>query len=168
MDKPLERPNPTKCQSIPFTFPKSCKQPLLFSKTSLKINQQTIPKTNSVRYLGNTFSSTCTLHADLNITLKKTRNRANLLYIIKERDDTLALLAAANDRTHLEEDEDDREMAVSSSDSPGPESTQAEPSTSVEETVEPANGAPFKEVRCCNRHPEPQNQTSGPSREPPL
>jgi hypothetical protein len=121
-----------------------------------------------VRYLGNTFSSTCTLHADLNITLKKARNRANLLYIIKERDDTLALLAAAHDRTCLEEDEDDREMAGSSSDSPGPESAQAEPSTSVEETVEPANGAPFKEVRCCNRHPEPQNQTSGPSREPPL
>jgi hypothetical protein len=79
------KPNPTKCQSILFTFPKACKQPLLFSKIPLKINNQTIPKTNSVRYLGITFSSTCTLHADLNLTLKKARNRANLLYLIRGR-----------------------------------------------------------------------------------
>jgi exonuclease III len=79
------KPNPTKCQSILFTFPKACKQPLLFSKIPLKINNQTIPKTNTVRYLGITFSSTCTLHADLNLTLKKARNRANLLYLIRGR-----------------------------------------------------------------------------------
>jgi hypothetical protein len=35
------KPYPTKCQSILFTFPKACKQPLLFSKISLKINNQT-------------------------------------------------------------------------------------------------------------------------------
>jgi hypothetical protein len=88
----------------------------------------------------------------------------------KERDDTLALLATSDVRSHITEDDDDEdpEMDVSPSTPPSPESDQAEPSTSVEETVEPANGAPFKEVRCCNRHPEPQNQTSGPSREPPL
>jgi hypothetical protein len=79
------KPNPTKCQSILFTFPKACKQPLIFSKIPLKINKQTIPKTNTVRYLGITFSSTCTLHADLNLTLKKARNRANLLYLIRGR-----------------------------------------------------------------------------------
>jgi hypothetical protein len=75
----------------------------------------------------------------------------------KERDDTLALLATSDVRSHITEDDDDEdpEMDVSPSTPPTPESDQAEPSTSVEETVEPANGAPFVEVRYRKRHPSP-------------
>ncbi|KAH0822463.1 hypothetical protein GEV33_000328 [Tenebrio molitor] len=66
----------------------------------------------------------------------------------KERDDTLALLATSDVRSRIEEeDDDDPEMDVSPSTPPSPESDQAEPSTSVEEIVEPENGAPFIEVR---------------------
>jgi hypothetical protein len=91
----------------------------------------------------------------------------------KERDDTLALLATSDVRSHIEEeeddDDDDSEMDVSPSTPPSPESDQAEPSTSVEEIVEPENGAPFIEVRYRKRHPSPhpEPQTSGPDREPP-
>ncbi|KAJ3631880.1 hypothetical protein MTP99_012985 [Tenebrio molitor] len=89
----------------------------------------------------------------------------------KERDDTLALLATSDVRSHIAEDDDDDDpkMKVSPSTPPTPESDQAEPSTSVEEIVEPANGAPFVEVRYRKRHPlpHPKPQTSGPDREPP-
>jgi hypothetical protein len=77
--------NPTKSQSILFTFPKAQKQRKLFTETRLTINRDVIPKSNTVQYLGITVSSTCTLHADLKATLKKARNRANLLYKIRGR-----------------------------------------------------------------------------------
>jgi hypothetical protein len=87
----------------------------------------------------------------------------------KERDDTLALLATSDVRSHIEEEEDDEdddpEMDVSSSDPPTPQPVQAEPSTMVEEAVEPANGADFIEVRRRKRHTD--SQSSGPSRESP-
>jgi hypothetical protein len=89
----------------------------------------------------------------------------------KERDDTLTLLAKSDVRPHITEDDDndDPEIDVSPSTPPTPESDQAEPSTSVKETVEPANGAPFVEVRYRKRHPSPlpEPQSSGPDREPP-
>jgi hypothetical protein len=77
--------NPTKSQSILFTFPKAQKQRTLFTQSRLIINRDVIPKNNNVQYLGITVSSTCTLHADLKATLKKARNRANLLYKIRGR-----------------------------------------------------------------------------------
>jgi hypothetical protein len=77
--------NPTKSQSILFTFPKAQKQRTLFTQSRLVINRDVIPKNNTVQYLGITVSSTCTLHADLKATLKKARNRANLLYKIRGR-----------------------------------------------------------------------------------
>jgi hypothetical protein len=77
--------NPTKSQSILFTFPKAQKQRTLFTQSRLIINRDVIPKNNTVQYLGITVSSTCTLHADLKATLKKARNRANLLYKIRGR-----------------------------------------------------------------------------------
>ncbi|CAH1384442.1 unnamed protein product, partial [Tenebrio molitor] len=58
----------------PIHIPKSMQTTLTFFKNLTQI-----------RYLGITFSSTCTLHADLNITLKKALNRANLLYLIRGR-----------------------------------------------------------------------------------
>jgi hypothetical protein len=77
--------NPTKSLSILFTFPKAQKQRTLFTQSRLIINRDVIPKNNTVQYLGITVSSTCTLHADLKATLKKARNRANLLYKIRGR-----------------------------------------------------------------------------------
>jgi exonuclease III len=74
-----------KSQSILFTFPKAQKQRTLFTQSRLIINRDVIPKNNTVQYLGITVSSTCTLHADLKATLKKARNRANLLYKIRGR-----------------------------------------------------------------------------------
>ncbi|XP_068918450.1 uncharacterized protein [Tenebrio molitor] len=46
---------------------------------------QAIPKLQHIRYLGVTFSKNCTLHQDVKETLKKSRNRANLLYSIRGR-----------------------------------------------------------------------------------
>ncbi|KAH0809453.1 hypothetical protein GEV33_013339 [Tenebrio molitor] len=77
--------NLTKSQSILFTFPKAQKQRTLFTQSRLTINRDVIPKSNTVQYLGMTVSSTCTLQADLKATLKKARNRANLLYKIRGR-----------------------------------------------------------------------------------
>jgi hypothetical protein len=52
--------NPTKSQSILFTFPKARKQRTLFTQSRLTINRDVIPKSNTVQYLGITVSSTCT------------------------------------------------------------------------------------------------------------
>jgi hypothetical protein len=85
----------------------------------------------------------------------------------KERDDTLALLATSDVLSHIEEDDEDDDpvMDVSSSDPPTPKPVQAEPSTMMEEAVEPDNGAGFTEVRRRKGHTD--SQSSGPSRESP-
>jgi hypothetical protein len=51
----------------------------------LLLNNQAIPKLQYIRYLGVTFSKNCTLNEDVKETLKKSRNRANLLYRIRGR-----------------------------------------------------------------------------------
>ncbi|KAH0817421.1 hypothetical protein GEV33_005370 [Tenebrio molitor] len=84
----------------------------------------------------------------------------------KETDDTLALLATSDVRSHIEEeddDDDDPEMDVSPSTPPSPESDQAEPSTSVEEIVEPENGAPFIEDPTGNLHQRFPERSRRPS-----
>jgi hypothetical protein len=53
---------------------------LLFSKTSLKIYNQTIPKTTSVRYLGITFSSTCTALEPTYLYMIRGCNSSTLLH----------------------------------------------------------------------------------------
>jgi hypothetical protein len=92
----------------------------------------------------------------------------------KERAVLLPAARAAKTHPRLEEDENDREMKVSSSEPPTPQSAQAEPYTSVEEVVVPAPQPPFKEVRGKYRKrrtspstPQVQAAKSGPSREPP-
>jgi hypothetical protein len=51
----------------------------------LLLNNQAIPKLQHIRYLGVTFSKNCTLNQDVKETLKKSRNRAYLLYRIRGR-----------------------------------------------------------------------------------
>ena len=78
-------PNPKKSQSILISYPRANTKQLDFSLTKLTLHNQPIPKSKSIKYLGITFSRTCSLLADLELTLKKVRNRANLLSLIRGR-----------------------------------------------------------------------------------
>ncbi|KAJ3617665.1 hypothetical protein MTP99_006763 [Tenebrio molitor] len=55
----------------------------LLQNQNLTLNNSPIPLLQNIRYLGVTFSHNCTLNQDLKETLKKTRNRANLLYRVR-------------------------------------------------------------------------------------
>jgi hypothetical protein len=57
----------------------------LLQNHNLTLNNTPIPLHKNIRYLGVTFSQNCTLNQDLKETLKKTRNRANLLYRVRGR-----------------------------------------------------------------------------------
>jgi hypothetical protein len=57
----------------------------LIQNHNLTLNNTPIPLLKNIRYLGVTFSQNCTLNQDLKETLKKTRNRANLLYRVRGR-----------------------------------------------------------------------------------
>ncbi|RZC42698.1 RVT 1 domain containing protein, partial [Asbolus verrucosus] len=59
----------------------------------LTLNNRLISPSNSVRYLGINFTHTYSLKSDLQITLKKVRNQANLLRQIRSR------LAGCNPQT---------------------------------------------------------------------
>ena len=52
---------------------------------NLTLHNQPMPKLKSIRYPGVTVSQPCSLLADLELTLKKFRNRANLLHLIRAR-----------------------------------------------------------------------------------
>ncbi|KXZ75901.1 hypothetical protein TcasGA2_TC031880 [Tribolium castaneum] len=51
----------------------------------LLLNNQQIPHLKTIKYLGVTFSHACSLAPDIHETLKKVRNRLNLLYLIRGR-----------------------------------------------------------------------------------
>ncbi|KAJ3665383.1 hypothetical protein Zmor_000880 [Zophobas morio] len=78
-------PNPKKSQSILISYPHAIPKQYAFSRTKLTLHNQPIPKQKTIKYLGITFSQTGSLLADLDLTLKKIRNRANLLYLIRGR-----------------------------------------------------------------------------------
>ncbi|KXZ75796.1 Histone H3-like Protein [Tribolium castaneum] len=77
------KPNPTKSQSITMSY--KCSRRALSQPIQLLLNNQQIPHLKTIKYLGVTFSHTCSLAPDINETLKKVRNRANLLYLIRGR-----------------------------------------------------------------------------------
>nr|XP_015840235.1 PREDICTED: uncharacterized protein LOC107399063 [Tribolium castaneum] len=62
-----------------------CSRRALSQPIQLLLNNQQIPHLKTIKYLGVTFSHTCSLAPDINETLKKVRNRANLLYLIRGR-----------------------------------------------------------------------------------
>ncbi|KAJ3631877.1 hypothetical protein MTP99_012982 [Tenebrio molitor] len=57
----------------------------LLQNHNLTLNNTPIPLHKNIRYPGVTFSQNCTLNQDLKETLKKTKNRANLLYRVRGR-----------------------------------------------------------------------------------
>ncbi|CAH1382775.1 unnamed protein product [Tenebrio molitor] len=77
------KPNPLKSQCILMSYPGQKQPQRQFD--NLHINNLPIPKLKTIRYLGVAFSHNCSLHPDVQQTLKKTRNRANLLYHIRGR-----------------------------------------------------------------------------------
>ncbi|KAH0809408.1 hypothetical protein GEV33_013383 [Tenebrio molitor] len=72
------KPNPLKSQCILMSYPGQKQPQRQFD--NLHINNLPIPKLKTIRYLGVAFSHNCSLHPDVQQTLKKTRNRANLLH----------------------------------------------------------------------------------------
>jgi hypothetical protein len=76
------KPNPLKSQSILMSYSGARSR---HQAPHLLLNNQAIPKLQHIRYLGVTFSKNCTLNQDVKETLKKSRNRANLLYRIRGR-----------------------------------------------------------------------------------
>jgi hypothetical protein len=76
------KPNPLKSQSILMSYSGARSR---HRALHLLLNNQAIPKLQHIRYLGVTFSKNCTLNQDVKETLKKSRNRANLLYRIRGR-----------------------------------------------------------------------------------
>jgi hypothetical protein len=74
--------NPLKSQSILMSYSGARSR---HQAPHLLLNNQAIPKLQHIRYLGVTFSKNCTLNEDVKETLKKSRNRANLLYRIRGR-----------------------------------------------------------------------------------
>jgi hypothetical protein len=76
------KPNPLKSQSILMSYSGARSR---HQVPHLLLNNQAIPKLQHIRYLGVTFSKNCTLNQDVKETLKKFRNRANLLYRIRGR-----------------------------------------------------------------------------------
>jgi hypothetical protein len=76
------KPNPLKSQSILMSYSGARSR---HQAPHLLVNNQAIPKLQHIRYLGVTFSKNCTLNQDVKETLKKSRNRANLLYRIRGR-----------------------------------------------------------------------------------
>jgi hypothetical protein len=76
------KPNPLKSQSILMSYSGARSR---HQASHLLLNNQAIPKLQHIRYLGVTFSKNCTLNQDVKETLKKSRNRANLLYRIRGR-----------------------------------------------------------------------------------
>jgi hypothetical protein len=76
------KPNPLKSQSILMSYSGARSR---HQAPHLLLNNQVIPKLQHIRYLGVTFSKNCTLNQDVKETLKKSRNRANLLYRIRGR-----------------------------------------------------------------------------------
>jgi hypothetical protein len=79
------KPNPLKSQSILMTHSRASRTRALIQNHNLTLNNTPIPLLKNIRYLGVTFSQNCTLNQDLKETLKKTRNRANLLYRVRGR-----------------------------------------------------------------------------------
>jgi hypothetical protein len=77
------KPNPLKSQSILMTHSRASRTRSLLQNQNLTLNNSPIPLLQNIRYLGVTFSHNCTLNQDLKETLKKTRNRANLLYRVR-------------------------------------------------------------------------------------
>jgi hypothetical protein len=76
------KPNPLKSQSILMSYSGARSR---HQAPHLLLNNHAIPKLQHIRYLGVTFSKNCTLNQDVKETLKKSRNRANLLYRIRGR-----------------------------------------------------------------------------------
>jgi hypothetical protein len=76
------KPNPLKSQSILMSYSGARSR---HQAPHLLLNNQAIPKLQHIRYLDVTFSKNCTLNQDVKETLKKSRNRANLLYRIRGR-----------------------------------------------------------------------------------
>jgi hypothetical protein len=76
------KPNPLKSQSILMSYSGARSR---HQAPHLLLNNQAIPKLQHIRYLGVTFSKNCTLNQNVKETLKKSRNRANLLYRIRGR-----------------------------------------------------------------------------------
>ncbi|KAJ3641910.1 hypothetical protein Zmor_028380 [Zophobas morio] len=79
------KPNPLKSQSICMTYPGATSKRHKFTQSRLTLHAEQIPQCKAVRYLGITFSDNCSLIPDLENTLKKIRNRSNLLYLISGR-----------------------------------------------------------------------------------
>ncbi|KAJ3655524.1 hypothetical protein Zmor_014651 [Zophobas morio] len=77
------KPNPLKSQSICMSYPRAFTKQRKFRESGLTLHAEQIPKQNTVRYLGITFSHNCSLNPDLETSLKKVRNRSNLLYHIR-------------------------------------------------------------------------------------
>ncbi|KAJ3645701.1 hypothetical protein Zmor_023341 [Zophobas morio] len=67
------------------SYPHAFKKQRKFRESRLTLHAEQIPKQNTVRYLGITFSHNCSLNPDLETSLKKVRNRCNLLYHIRGR-----------------------------------------------------------------------------------
>ena len=79
------KPNPIKSQSICMTYPGATSKRHKFTQSRLTLHAEQIPQHKTVRYLGITFSDNCSLTPDLETTLKKIRNRSNLLSLIRGR-----------------------------------------------------------------------------------
>jgi hypothetical protein len=79
------KPNPLKSQSILMSYSEANNSRSRHQAPHFLLNNQAIPKLQHIRYLGVTFSKNCTLNQDVKETLKKSRNRANLLYRIRGR-----------------------------------------------------------------------------------
>jgi hypothetical protein len=79
------KPNPLKSQSILMFYSGANNSRSRHQAPHLLLNNQAIPKLQHISYLGVTFSKNCTLNQDVKETLKKSRNRTNLLYRIRGR-----------------------------------------------------------------------------------
>lgn len=78
--------NPAKSTAILFRHPHLTRNRRLDpNHVHLSSNNQPIPLSNQARYLGITFQHTCSLYLDLQETLRKARNRSNLLRRIQGR-----------------------------------------------------------------------------------
>jgi hypothetical protein len=79
------KPNLLKSQSILMSYSGANNSRSRHQAPHLLLNNQAIPKLQHIPYLGVTFSKNCTLNQDVKETLKKSRNRTNLLYRILRR-----------------------------------------------------------------------------------